>query len=140
NKRLFVNGSAFSASALTSRSRSSKNSFMKIASQYETPRTILECTHQQKPRRRLFTEHPQGPKRPPGLPISHHAGRRLVPAEVRSHVGATLAAGRAYEPRLEIGKPRLIWPGISADRDRVAAAVVGAVDQEAARARRRACR
>lgn len=65
-------------------------------------------------------------------PVAHHAVRGLVPAEVWSHVDAALAAGSAYEARLEIGKLCFIRPWISAERDRVAAAVVGAIDQETA--------
>jgi len=52
--------------------------------------------------------------------------------EVRPHVSASLAAGFAYEPRLEIGKPDVIWPLLCADRDRVAAMIVRAIDQHAA--------
>jgi hypothetical protein len=56
--------------------------------------------------------------------------------EIRPDVGASLAAGRAYEPRFEIGKPNVIWPSIPADCRRMAALVVGAIDQETANARR----
>src|SRR5271168_3590250 len=55
--------------------------------------------------------------------------------EVRPHVSASLAAGFAYEPRLEIGKPDVIWPLLCADRDRVAALVIRAINQDAAHAR-----
>lgn len=59
-------------------------------------------------------------------------GSDLVPAEVRPHLGAALAAGGAHEARLEIGNPGIIWPGTSAGRNRVAAVVIGAIEQELA--------
>jgi hypothetical protein len=56
--------------------------------------------------------------------------------KVRPDVSASRAAGLAYEPRLEIGKPDVIRPLIAADRDRVAAAKVLAIDQDTAQAGR----
>jgi hypothetical protein len=52
--------------------------------------------------------------------------------KVRPNIGAPLAAGRAYEPRLEIGKPDVIRPGICADRGGMAAPIIRAIDQNAA--------
>ena len=54
-------------------------------------------------------------------------------AEVRPDLGAALAAGLADEERLDVGEPHVIRPSIRADRERVAAVVVRAVDQDAAR-------
>jgi len=45
-----------------------------------------------------------------------------------------LAVGLAHKARLDIGQPEIIGPGIATDGDRVAAAVVGAVNQETANA------
>ena len=56
------------------------------------------------------------------------------PVEIRPHICTALAADPAGEALLEIGQSRIIGPGISADRDRVAAAVVGAIDQQPANA------
>jgi hypothetical protein len=46
----------------------------------------------------------------------------------------SLATGFAHEPRLEIREPNVIRPWICADRDRVAAMKVLAIDQDAAHA------
>jgi hypothetical protein len=54
--------------------------------------------------------------------------------KVRPDVGTSLAAGFAHEPRLEIGKPDVIGPLVRADRDRVAAMIVRAIDQDPAHA------
>ena len=45
-----------------------------------------------------------------------------------------MAATFAYEPRLKIGEPNVIRPSVCADRDRVAALMVRAVDEDAANA------
>ena len=45
--------------------------------------------------------------------------------------GAKLAAGTTDEPRLYVGQPEIIGPAITADRNRMAAAVVSAIDQQA---------
>ena len=63
------------------------------------------------------------PSRPPAFPV-----------EIRPHVGAALAAGLAHETMLYVGRAKVIGPLIAADRDRVAAAVVGSIDQEPAHA------
>jgi len=63
------------------------------------------------------------------LPKPHHPHRRLL-GEIRSHFGTTLAAGLASEARLDVRQPDVIWPHIAADRDRVAATIVLAVDQQ----------
>jgi hypothetical protein len=52
--------------------------------------------------------------------------------KVRPHVGASLAARLAHETRLQVGEPDVIRPLICADRDRVAAMIVRAIDQETA--------
>ena len=54
--------------------------------------------------------------------------------EIRPYVGATLAANRAHKPRLDVRQPDVIGPGITADRKRVAAAVVTAIDEDSAQA------
>jgi hypothetical protein len=53
---------------------------------------------------------------------------RLIPIEVRPYVRTFGAAGLAGEQRLQIGQPDIIGPSVSARR--VAALVVGAIDQE----------
>ena len=63
-------------------------------------------------------------------PVAHHPDRCLVPIEVRPHICTALAAGPAGEALLDIGQPDSIGPAIAADRDGVAAAVVGAIDQQ----------
>ena len=63
---------------------------------------------------------------------SDQACRTTSSRTERPHVGAALAAGSAHKPRFDIGQPDIIRPGIAADRDRVAAAVIRAVDQETA--------
>jgi|SRR5580692_8706988 hypothetical protein len=54
--------------------------------------------------------------------------------KVRPHVGALLAAGLAHEARLQIGEPLLVRSWVCADRDRVVAMKVRAIDQETAHA------
>jgi hypothetical protein len=49
--------------------------------------------------------------------------------------GAALAAGLADKPRLKIGQPEVIGPLICADRTRMAATKVLAIDEDAAHAR-----
>jgi hypothetical protein len=66
----------------------------------------------------------------PTSSIAHHADRLPVQSEVRPCVCATLAAGRAGETVLNIRQPNVIRPAIAADRDGVAAAVVGAMDEQ----------
>ena len=66
--------------------------------------------------------------------IAHAAVRLSVPVEVRPHVSAALAADPTSEALLDIGQSGIIGPGIAADRDGVATAVVGAIDQQAAHA------
>jgi hypothetical protein len=76
----------------------------------------------------------QRSERTRALPIAHRSDRRPFPMKVRPHVGASLAAGLTYEPRLQIGKPDVIRPLIRADRDRMAATIVRTIDQETAHA------
>jgi len=66
--------------------------------------------------------------------IAHLANRRPAPVEIRPRVGAALAAGLADEPRLEIGELEIVRPAVRTERDRMAAGVVRAADQNAARA------
>ena len=54
--------------------------------------------------------------------------------KIGPNVGALLAAGFTDELRFEIGEPDVIRPWISADRDRVAAFVIRAIDQDPAHA------
>ena len=58
----------------------------------------------------------------------------LYPSAIRAHVGASLTARLAGEPRFDIGKPDVIRPSIGVDRRRVAALVIGAIHQDAANA------
>src|ERR1019366_4878490 len=77
--------------------------------------------------RRRTRSDPQGhPRIPPGA----HPGRR----KIRPDVGAALPAGPAHELILDVGKPDIIWPSVGAHLDRVAAFMVGAVDQYTAHA------
>ena len=68
------------------------------------------------------------------LSTTHHGYGLPVPIEVRPHVGTALAADPTGEALLDIGQSGIIGPGIAADRDGVATAVVGAIDQQAANA------
>jgi len=45
-----------------------------------------------------------------------------------------MAAGCANETRLNVGQPGVIRPAVTADRNRMAAAIVRAIDQQAANA------
>ena len=53
---------------------------------------------------------------------------------IRPHVCLSLAACRAHEPRLKVGKPDIVRPLIGADRDVVAELVIRTIDQHAANA------
>jgi hypothetical protein len=68
------------------------------------------------------------------LPIAHRRDRRLVPMKVRPNIGPSLAAGLAEEARLEVGQPHVVSPFVRADRNRVAAFVIRAIDQDATHA------
>jgi len=68
------------------------------------------------------------------LPITHRRDWRLVPMKVRPDVGASLAAGLADKPGLEIRKPDVISPLFRADRDRMAAMIIRAIDEHATNA------
>jgi hypothetical protein len=57
-----------------------------------------------------------------------------IPIEIRPYVGTALAAGCAGETILNVGQSKIIRPRVAADGDRVAAAVVGAIDEQAAHA------
>ena len=61
---------------------------------------------------------------------------RLFPIEV-PHIGAPLAAGLAYDPRLNIGQPEIIRPVVGANVARMAASILGAIDKQIADERRR---
>jgi hypothetical protein len=56
--------------------------------------------------------------------------------KVRPDVGALPAAGLTSEQGFDIGQPDIIGPSIGADRGRMAAMIVRAIDQETAHARR----
>ena len=71
---------------------------------------------------------------PFSLPLAHLPNRHPVPVEIRSNVSTALAASAADELRLNIRQPDIVGPGIAAQRYRVTAAVVRAVDQDAANA------
>lgn len=66
--------------------------------------------------------------------IAHRRDRRLVPVKVRPDIGGSLAADLAHAPRFEIGEPDMIRPLVRADRNRAAAVIVRAIDQDAAHA------
>ena len=68
------------------------------------------------------------------LAIADHCRRRAIPIEIWPHIRATLATGAADEPRPNVGQPGIIGPAITADRKRVAAAIVSAIES-AGRAR-----
>jgi hypothetical protein len=53
---------------------------------------------------------------------------------VRPDVAALPAAGLTSEQGFDIGQPDIIGPSIGADRGRMAAMIVRAIDQETARA------
>src|SRR6516225_7614062 len=57
------------------------------------------------------------------------------PGEQCNDAHAPLAADLAYRAIFNIGQPQVIGPLIGADRDRVATAVVGAIDQQKPRTR-----
>jgi hypothetical protein len=63
-------------------------------------------------------------------------GPLFFPIEIRAYVGAPCAARLTGEPRLKIGRPDLIGPSVPADRCRVAAMEIGAIDQETTNTRR----
>jgi hypothetical protein len=56
------------------------------------------------------------------------------PIKIRPNLCPSLATGGADEARLNIGKPDIIGPAVCTQGDGMAAAVVGAVDQDAAHA------
>jgi hypothetical protein len=64
--------------------------------------------------------------------IAHRSDGYLIPIKIRPHVGAAMAACLAGEARFNIGE--IIRPPIPADRERVAAPIIRAIDQEAAHA------
>ena len=63
------------------------------------------------------------------LPIAHQFPRLPIPIEIRPYVWAALAAGCAGETILNVGQPKIIRSLVATDGDRVAAAVVGAIDK-----------
>jgi hypothetical protein len=60
---------------------------------------------------------------------------KFIPIEIRPYVRAFSAANLAGEQRFQIGQPDISEPLVSADRRRMAALVVGAIDQESTNAR-----
>ena len=59
---------------------------------------------------------------------------RFLGGKVWPDIGAPLAARLTGEQRLYIGQPDVIGPSVRAHGRRVAASIVGAIDQEAANA------
>ena len=53
---------------------------------------------------------------------------------MRPDIGPALAARLAHEARLDVGEPGVVRPAVGGHRDGMAASVVGAKDQDAARA------
>jgi hypothetical protein len=66
--------------------------------------------------------------------VAHRFQRRLIPIEIRPHVGTALAADLADETMLNVGQTKVVGPWVAADRDRMRALIVGAIDQDAAHA------
>jgi hypothetical protein len=66
--------------------------------------------------------------------ISRHFDRHFIAVEIRPNIATALAAGAANEARLDIGQPHFIGPPIGADRERMRAMKVLAIDQDAAHA------
>jgi len=64
----------------------------------------------------------------------HHRGRLPVPVEIGPNIRTSRAARLANKSRLEIRQPGIIGPSIAVDRQRMAAAIVGAIYQKAANA------
>jgi hypothetical protein len=58
----------------------------------------------------------------------------LLPMEIRADISASLAANLAGEQRLYVEQPNAIRPSVAADRCRMAALVIRAIDQETANA------
>jgi hypothetical protein len=54
--------------------------------------------------------------------------------EIRADISASLAADLAGEAGLKVGQPNVIRPSVPADRCRMAALVIRAIDQQAANA------
>jgi hypothetical protein len=72
--------------------------------------------------------------RPSGTKDQHRRtnGARLVPVKTWSDVCSAPAASFTDEMRLKIRQPNIVGPSITADRDVMAAPVVGAIDQKPA--------
>jgi hypothetical protein len=71
----------------------------------------------------------------PGVRRPDNLARRAPCSQ--SKFGRTSAPFRphlASEQRFDVGKPDVIRPSVAADRDRVAAPIIGAIDQETANA------
>jgi hypothetical protein len=67
---------------------------------------------------------------PFSLPLAHLPNWHPVPVEIRSNVGAAMAASLTDKARLYVGQPHIIGPRIRAHGDAVAAAVVGALHEQ----------
>jgi hypothetical protein len=50
------------------------------------------------------------------------------------HIGAALATGRAGKAAFQVGQPHIVRPRVGIDGHRMAALVVGAIDQQTAHA------
>src|ERR1700730_1992344 len=68
------------------------------------------------------------------LAIAHRRNRRLVPMEVRPDVTAEPPTSLAGEQRFDIGEPDTIGPSVGADRGRMAATIIAAIDKQTAHA------
>jgi hypothetical protein len=66
---------------------------------------------------------------------NRRASGLFFPAEIRTDIGASLAANVAGKQRLYVGQPDVIRPSVGAHGRRVAALVVRAIDQETANAK-----
>lgn len=66
------------------------------------------------------------PQKPPTagavlLSTSHDGDRQAGPIEIRPNVSASRPAGGADHARLDVAQPEMVWPGVGADRDVMAA-------------------
>ena len=75
-------------------------------------------------------------RRPGHSTIAHRCDRFGVPVKIGPHLGAFLAAALTDKARLKIGEPDVIRPLVCADRSRMAAMIIGTINQETADARR----
>jgi hypothetical protein len=77
----------------------------------------------------------RNPRRESISSVTHRRDQRLIPVKIRPDVSAFLAARLAGKLGLNVRQPDVIRPLIAADRGRMAAAIMRAIDQNAANAR-----